>query len=55
MHLSVNNKVPDNFYKYFNNRTACQVQAHHADKHEIPHFKTNFARKNIRASEMERD
>ena len=57
MYKEFNNKLPDIFHKYFNQQKSLhKYQTRHAEDYEIPHFKTNFARKTIRgyrANEME--
>ena len=51
MYNEFNNKLPDIFHKYFNQQKSLhRYQTRHAEDYEIPHFKTNFARKTIRAT-----
>ena len=51
MYKEFNNKLPDIFHKYFNQQKSLHKnQTRHAEDYEIPHFKTNFARKTIRAT-----
>ena len=51
MHKEFNNKLLDIFHKYFNqHKSLHKYQTRHAEDYEIPHFKTNFAQKTIRAT-----
>ena len=51
MYKEFNNKLPDIFHKYFNQqKNLHRYQTRHAEDYKIPHFKTNFARKTIRAT-----
>ena len=51
MYKEFNNKLPDIFHKYFNQQKSLHsYQTRHAEDYEIPHFKSHFARKTIRAT-----
>ena len=51
MFKEFNNKLLEIFHKYFNQQKSLhRYQTRHAKDYEIPHFKTNFARKTIRAT-----
>ena len=51
MYKEFNDKLPDIFLKYFNQQKSLhRYQTRHAEDYEIPHFKTNFAWKTIRAT-----
>ena len=51
MYKEFNNVLPDIFHKYFKQQKSLhRYQTRHAEDYEIPHFKTNFARKTIRTT-----
>ena len=46
MYREFNNKLPDIFHKYFKQQKSLhRYQTRHAEDYDIPHSKTNFARK----------
>ena len=48
LYKEFNNKLPDTFHS--KKKNLHRYQTRHSEDYEIPHFKTNFARKTIRAT-----
>ena len=52
MYKEFNNVLPDIFHKYFKQqKNLHRYQTRHAEDYDIPHFKTNIARKTIRTTD----